>query len=347
MSERDDLLVSIAGIIKDYRAGNVTEPTPEHVERWVRQFGAPVQVSMLRELDHILRKTYFSKGFVSRFFADQIMQRQLAGKDPCAFWRAAHLLNIQQHGNSQSEILALFGEALRQQCGLAVEDCGAPGGCFIYLDDVLFSGSRIGTDLSAWIRDEAPAEATVHILVIASHQLGEWQCSDRLEREAADAGKRVDFRWRAAVRFENRKAYRDRSEVLWPMRIPADPAVQAYVAEAHRFPFEPRQPGGRPKNEIFSSEEGRQLLEHELLVAGARIRSFSRSPNQWLRPLGFSAYGLGFGSMVVTFRNGPNNTPLALWWGDPSAAPGHPFRNWYPLLPRKTYAQGAGFGGPY
>jgi hypothetical protein len=35
---------------------------------------------------------------------------------------------------------------------------------------------------------------------------------------------------------------------------------------------------------------------------------------------------LGFGSLIVTFRNCPNNTPLALWAGDP----------WYPLFPRIT-----------
>jgi len=135
--------------------------------------------------------------------------------------------------------------------------------------------------------------------------------------------------------------------VLWPVGVPQDPGLQDYLAEAHRFPFEPRQPGGRLENNIFSSEVGRQLLERELLIAGSRIRSFSRNPNQWLRPLGYSAYGLGFGSMVVTYRNCPNNTPLALWWGDPNAAPGHPFRSWYPLLPRKTYSQGGGFGGAY
>ncbi len=38
---------------------------------------------------------------------------------------------------------------------------------------------------------------------------------------------------------------------------------------------------------------------------------------------------LGFGSLVVTFRNCPNNAPLALWVGDP----------WYPLFPRTTNSQ--------
>jgi hypothetical protein len=35
---------------------------------------------------------------------------------------------------------------------------------------------------------------------------------------------------------------------------------------------------------------------------------------------------LGFGSLIVTFRNCPNNAPLAFWVDSP----------WYPLFPRTT-----------
>jgi hypothetical protein len=143
--------------------------------------------------------------------------------------------------------------------------------------------------------------------------------------------------------LENRQAKRDTSEVLWPAVIPQDESLQAYLAAEKRFSFQPRQPGGKLEHGVFSSEAGRQLLEQQLLLAGMRIRSFSKKPSQALRPLGFSPFGLGFGSMIATYRNCPNNAPLALWWGDPDASIGHPFRNWYPLLPRKTYANTDGF----
>jgi hypothetical protein len=68
-----------------------------------------------------------------------------------------------------------------------------------------------------------------------------------------------------------------------------------------------------------------------------RIRSFSQNPSPSLRPLGFGPFGVGFGSLFVTYRNCPNNAPLALWWGDPDADPSHPFSKWRPLVPRKTY----------
>lgn len=339
MSARNDLLASIADTIQDYRAGEIAKPSPDHVDRWIRQFDKDVQVPLLNEVDHVLKKTYFSKAGVTRFFANQIKHKDLAGASPCDFWQAAHLLDIQKQGHSQKEIRHLFGEALHEQCSLEMEECGSAGGAFVYLDDVLFSGGRIGTDLSAWIADKAPSESTVHILVIATHHLGEWQCKGRLKKAAADVGKKLKLQCWAAIRLENRKAYRNTSEVLWPTDVPNDAALQAYVAGEEKFPFQPRQPGGKLEHDVFSSEVGRQLLERELLLAGMRIRYFSQNPSRALRPLGFSAFGLGFGSMIATFRNCPNNAPLALWWGDPDAVLGHPFRNWSPLLPRKTYAQ--------
>lgn len=337
MTERQKLLESIASTAVDYRAGELAAPTPAHVDRWISQFDAAVQLPLLRELDHILRRTYFSKEFVAKFFARQIKHEKLAGANPCDYWRTANLLDIQQDGGSQADIRALFGEALTAQCGIKAEECGADGGAFVYLDDVMFSGGRIGTDLEAWLAGEAPASATVNILVIASHRLGEWQRMDRLKKAAPAAGKNVAFHCWAAVRFENRKRYRDASEVLWPATLPDDAALQEYMAQEERFPFELRRPGGKLEHNVFSSEEGRQLLERELLLAGMRIRAFCKNPSRTLRPLGFSAFGLGFGSMIVTFRNCPNNCPLALWWGDPDAGPNHPFSKWYPLFQRKTY----------
>jgi hypothetical protein len=35
---------------------------------------------------------------------------------------------------------------------------------------------------------------------------------------------------------------------------------------------------------------------------------------------------VGFGALIVTFRNCANNCPLGFWVDDP----------WYPLFPRKT-----------
>ena len=59
MAERDDLLASIAATTVDYREGDLPAPTPEHVGRWINQFDAEVQLPILRELDHVLKQTYW------------------------------------------------------------------------------------------------------------------------------------------------------------------------------------------------------------------------------------------------------------------------------------------------
>lgn len=53
-------------------------------------------------------------------------------------------------------------------------------------------------------------------------------------------------------------------------------------------------------------------------------------------PLSFSPFGVGFGSMIATYRNCPNNCPLSMWWGDPEATSGA--LHWYPLLQREGYS---------
>ena len=331
-------MASIANTIKDYRAGDLPEPTPDHVDRWIYQFGTDVQLPMLREMDHVLRQTYFSRSSVQSFFARVIDNRDLAGNEPREFWRTARLLDIQQEGNSQTEIRQLFSEALEQKYGIAAGTGDARTETFVYLDDVLFTGGRIGNDLSVWIAGESPQTATIHVLVIVAHRYGEWDCCRRLNQAATNAGKRLQFHFWKALRLENRMSHRNTSEVLWPTTIPNDAALETYMEEERRFPFERRDPGGRLTHAIFSSEESRQLLERELLLAGMHIRSLSQNPSPALRPLGFGPFGLGFGSTIVTYCNCPNNTPLALWWGDPRAEPAHPFSRWYPLVQRRTYA---------
>ena len=100
--------------------------------------------------------------------------------------------------------------------------------------------------------------------------------------------------------------------------------------------FEPRTPLPNASR-LFTSEKNRQLLEREFLHAGTQIQGFAESPSAALKPLGFSPFVPGFGSLFVTYRNCPNNCPLALWYGDPDLGPDHPLSRWYPLFPRKTY----------
>ena len=329
MAERTQLLVSIANIIKDYRAGEIAEPDAAHVNRWISQFDQAVQIPMLRELTHVLRQTYYPKTTVVNRL------RKLAYKPPSgsiqsprSFWERAHILDIQQNGESQVEIRGLFGSVLDDEFGLDVDKTATDAQTFVYLDDAIFTGNRIIQDLSHWM-PESPSTSTLYICVIVSHTGGEYWCESRVQQIAAASGKDVNLKFWKFKLFENRKYYRNSADVLWPTNLPDDDSIQAYMADdSHQFEF--RKPIGHPEQTYFSSEAGRKILEDEFLRAGVHILNSHHQVSQPLKPLGFSTFEPGFGSMLIFYRNCPNNCPLALWWS---------LGQWYPLFPRKTYQQ--------
>ena len=325
MLERDDLLASIAHTIRDYRAGEIPEPTPEHVDRWIRQFDGDVQVPMLRELDYVFKRTYVPKSKALELFG------KVVANFSCDFWRASHILSIQENGNSQAEIRELVGRILKDKCGSDIGYQGAQGRDFVYLDDAIFTGDRVIQDLSACIRRHAPDKSKLHIVAIATHEYALYQIkTGNPNFRNLKEQKQIELHvWSFdEFLFENRRADRNQSDVLWPVD-------GVYESEL----FQPRVPQPRVSR-IFSSEQGRQLLEREFLNAGLKIQGFSNYPNPRLKPLGFSPFNPGFGSLFVTFRNCPNNCPLAFWYGDPSSYPeSHPLGRWYPLFPRKGYSQ--------
>lgn len=326
MAERDDLLTSIAATTADYREADSAAPTPQRVEQWVNQFDAAVQLPILREMDHVLKRTYFSRKGTGQFLAGLFKTEELVGVDPCTFWKGVKFLDIQGGGASQKDMLALFNKVLEKQCGFSLEDCGADPHAFVYLDDSSFTGNRVRQDLEDWIAHLAPKKATVHVIAIALHTNGVQYAGRKIEAAAKSAGKTIELKWWFAIRLQDELGRTDSSDVLRPTQIPEDALVRAYVYQmAHKPRLRiPGQVGGRA---IFSSDAGRQLLEQEFLKAGARIRNICPNLNKYQRPLGNSLLEtLGFGSLIVTFRNCPNNAPLALWAGEP----------WHPLFPRIT-----------
>ena len=106
------MLESITQTIADYRSGEISRPTTEHVDRWLRQFDAGVQEPLIAELDHILKRTYISRKSVKTFLSALVKNTSLAGSEPCKFWRYVEFLDIQQGGESQSDMLELFDEVL-------------------------------------------------------------------------------------------------------------------------------------------------------------------------------------------------------------------------------------------
>jgi hypothetical protein len=321
---------SIAATAADYRSGELDPFTADHVTTWAGQFVDGDRLPVLAELDHILKKTYFSERAVTSFLKGLIKHPKLVRENPAKFWKEIGVLDIQQAGNSQSEMLKRFDVVLQQQIGIGVEDCEGSSGTFIYLDDAIFTGNRVRYDLGPWIQSVAPEKANLHIVVNALHSGGSYYASQQITKASKEAQKSIRTEiWRVRE-IENRKYYKNTSEVLWPASFPEDDAeLSAYIEMLSDagYPPERRSEGYTPKDGVFSGEAGRDAIEHAFLKAGVRIRSMCPYLPDTARPLGYSKLTtLGFGATVVTYRNCANNCPLALWAGDP----------WYPLFRRKT-----------
>jgi len=325
MAVSAELLAKAASIIADYREGEIARPDSAHVARWLEQFDENGKEPLISSLNHVFSKTYISKKAAESFLEGLITNPKLTGGDPKGFWSSVKFLDIQSGGKSQHEFLELLAIPMKAKTGLTPSECGKTPACFVYLDDGLYSGNTILKSLSKWVAD-APDKAIVHVIVMALHTGGQYYARERLDAAAKKANKSVQFNWWRIVELEDRRAFTYSSDVLRPTKLPADATVQEYVGAMKHKPVL-RTVGSLGKLGLFSDEAAREVLEQQFLLKGALIRTIApRLPIQ-ARPLGSSALEtLGFGSTIVTFRNCPNNAPLAFWAGNP----------WYPLFPRKT-----------
>lgn len=326
MTNRDALIQSIVSTIADYREGDIPPRSGSDVDRWVRQFPDEAQTVILAEMHHVLQKTYLSRKKVISFLRGVMRTTKLVGDDPTTFWKNANLLDIQGGGASQREMLALLKIILQRDLGID-KSGNAESSVYIYLDDGIFTGNRVLNDIRQWISSSAPANAELHVIASAVHRGGEYYAISKVKEAAKAAGKAaITAKWWHAVYLEDRKFATDNSDVLRPKAIPDDDFVRAYV-EGMRIKPHLRNGESVGASGIFSSAANRHLLEQEFLKAGAKIRSICPLLGITQRPLGhMTLETLGFGSTIVTFRNCPNNAPLALWAGDP----------WFPLFPRST-----------
>ncbi|MDR3427740.1 hypothetical protein [Silvimonas sp.] len=274
--------IKIAEIIADYREGEIAAPDAVHVGRWIEQFPAPAREPLLVELAHVLRKSYLSRKVVTGFIERVIASSKIAGNDPASFWRSAHFLRLQQAGNSQRDMLAIFDEALTKAYGLTTADCGKAPHTYVYLDDGIFSGGRVKSDLIRWITNNAPQSAKVAVIVMVLHKLGEYFAGQDIQKAAQAAGKTIEISWWRATAVEDRKTYIANSDVLRPKGIPIE--AQAYVASLGVDPVlrVGEQVGGLG---LFSSPAGRELVEQEFLKAGVQVRACCPHFNDYMRPL--------------------------------------------------------------
>jgi hypothetical protein len=118
------------------------------------------------------------------------------------------------------------------------------------------------------------------------------------------------------------------SDVLWPASLDGEVASRRFSDSATSGKLRRTVSGvSRSFAGVFQDPKDRAVLELELMEAGLGI--LSQFDKAWA-PLGYGRRPFGFGSLSVSYRNCPNNAPLALWWSIPS-------HGWTPLFARSTY----------
>ncbi|MFN8482644.1 MAG: hypothetical protein U0768_06320 [Anaerolineae bacterium] len=332
---RERLLASVAATIADYRRGEIETPTADHVERWLRQFHPTHQPVILAEMDRLLKLYYVSEATARDFVRRLLANRALLGRDGRTTLRRTQFLATQRKGGSQRDLLKIVDETARDAYGLGLSECDDSPAQYLYFDDCLFSGGTALEDLTEAL-PTLRRGSTLRLVFFAVY----WDGVSYLQRAfvplAQRQGIRVTF-WRAHE-FCNLPRFSRRYDCLWPRTHFGDLTVLAYAdaiaAEgvAASRTFRPRD--SVQEETLFSSIGAREVVERAFLTTGMRIITSCYEPSAVMRPLGYeSRPSLGYGAIFATYRNCPNNCPLALWWGVPG--------QWYPLLPRKTRDESA------
>lgn len=320
-----DAVKSICRTIADYRQGEISARTPEDVVRWAGQIDPDFRDDLIEELAHVLDKTYFSKKTILIFLKNLIHNSKLTGGNDSKFWKHAGLMDVQLGGSSQRDMLNEFQKLLKTEVGHSGRIEHENSDTFVYIDDVIFTGNRVRRDLDEWIKKQAPHDAEVHIIVTAIHSGSSWGLQ-QIRNTIAAEGKRINLHPWCCANIEDKVI--NESDVLRPRDIAFDDEVEEY-ANGLEKQVRLRTASTTGKNGFFSSEAARNNIELGLLKAGVAVRKKCHylAEKRSMRPLGYHYFEmLGFGSTVITYRNCPNNCPLAIWAGDP----------WHPLFPRST-----------
>ncbi|MDI1222344.1 hypothetical protein [Acinetobacter sp.] len=315
MMTNEEICQSIANIIYSYRDGEFGAYDYDHVERWASQFDSTERALVLEETNKILKRNYICKGSFEEFVDIIVNSNQVYTGDKELYWRNVSALNIQINGNSQHELNVILNNKFFGLYGVQ-NLIGKTSTEYIYLDDFIFSGNRLYQDMELWLRNSAPYICRVCILTIGWYSSGQWSTQKKLEALVNQLGKNIKFVFNSYqdFRLENRLYRRNFSEIFWPTSsVQVLPEVANFIVTENFNPIY-RDVNGI-KNQVFSSLR-REEYEKIMLKYGLKIMSFPSQNSPVVKPLGYSTFrGFGFGSTMFSFRNCPNNNPLAFWWG--------------------------------
>ncbi|WP_340400003.1 hypothetical protein [Paenibacillus sp. FSL H8-0079] len=337
-TEFEELINDIVSTTKDYKNGKVMNA--KHVTKWIEQFHPDIRLTILQEMSHILKKHYVSKKATADFMEKLLNKHEIVG-DFITNHSTVHFLDIQRNGQSQKDLLELLAEVMEDKFDIKLSVCGLQPKTYVYFDDCIFSGNTLLRDMEIWVNQNQIKNVTVHFVSLAMYNGSRKYLDDKLKELFKD--KNVKFEIWRIHEFGNKAWEKVNYQCLWP----TEPTVKdEHVQNFQTYIEELRKENGRqnkfplfrPADQftaeaLFTTKEAREVVEQAFLKHGSHIFSFRN--NDSFKPMGYSYFlSTGFGSLFVTYRNVANNSPLVLWWGDPTQ--GYPLNQWYPLFPRSV-----------
>lgn len=328
-----DLMRQIAAKLNDYRNPPQCGMSLDHVNRWINQFELNDRRFVLEETDRLMGIGYFSEDDYRR-----VISSIATDDENESFFQTAAFLDIQNQGTSQSEFLDLLREYCIGQFNvitrMSQQQRVSSFREFIYVDDVSFSGAKAINDLTWFIEHFGLQNITILVYFLGGHTYSTWKIKDQLEQRFVDRNISVGVGGDEFISVENQLRHSSSSEVLWPkeqsVSIPEWADGQVRYLGTYR--------NGYVANKFFPDDQRRDRFETILTKIGFDILGHSQNPSDVIKPLGFSTFnGVGFGGTIFTFRNCPNNTPLAYWWGTYLPTGNRALDCWYPLMKRNVY----------
>ncbi len=315
---------TIANYLDQYQNRFYDYSHNEHIERWISQFNN--QDIIINELAHIMDKVFIEEHNETTFFENLLQNPKIiADIGPSGSYS---ILNIQRNGISQTIYSRKMQEVFKNVLDEDVPINDFTKSVLIYVDDFMFSGMKARHDILN-LFEENEKKKVVYIF-IGIHSNATYYLSKTFKNEKIN-----NTVWRC-IPFENTLFKKDFSDVFWPKNnIRYYQEVINYKERYLDRDLELRSDSSTSIGslELFTSSENREIIENEFLLAGIKIIN---ECNTDIPPLGVSAFkGIGFGGTAMSYRNIPNNTPICLWWGNPTNSGG--LGNWYPLMMRRVY----------
>jgi hypothetical protein len=325
----EEVAGALSRAISDFRSDDGLRIDVDHVLRWAYQFDADIRERLLLVTNKVLTQTYVSRTDCINLIRRVLTDKKLTAGNPVGYWSNVYLYSEQQRGRSQLVLNALIKSVAKELFGEEFKFAGPVSNLCFYFDDFIFTGARAQEDLTRWVERVKNYDGNFRLEMgfFAVHLLGEFFLQKSIEQLGREHGRKFSInRWRFK-NYENRKARRNSSSVLWPSVSAASVGFPEFDRDGAVLRIPPGDVTG------LWTEEERAFLEKTLLRAGCKIAASCEVRKASLKPLGYSPFGVGFGAVCMSYLNCPNNAPLALWW---TARTRGMLGGWHALLPRRT-----------